>query len=96
LPGQTPAGNVVPTPVPTAPAAAPSNINVPLAEQQQTLEAQKEIKKKQATNSYQARQIAPFVAQIKELIPKTTSSGVGTAITTISESAISAPFVDAK
>ena len=80
LPGQTPAGNVVPTPVPTGPAAAPSNINVPLAEQQQTLEAQKEIKKKQAANSYQARQIAPFVAQIKELIPKTTSSGVGTAV----------------
>lgn len=61
-------------------APAPSNVNVPLGEQQQTLEAQKDIKKKQASNAYQARQIAPFVAQIKELIPKTTSSGVGTAV----------------
>lgn len=48
--------------------------------QKQELEAQKKIKEQQARNSYQARQIAPFVGQIKELIPKTTSSGLGSRV----------------
>jgi len=79
-PAAAPGGAVAPTPVTAGAAAAPSNINVPLAEQQQSLEAQKKIKESQAKNSYQARQLAPYVAQIKDLIPKTTSSGVGAGV----------------
>lgn len=84
-------GAVAPTPVQAAPAqpgAAPAttpapaerDLTKPIAVSAQELEAQKKIRESQARNAQQAKGVFPFVTQIRDLVDKSTSSGVGSLV----------------
>lgn len=80
-PVQAPAAAPAPTAAPTtAPAAAPSDLTKPIATLQQETAAEKPNIEQAAKNRKQAEKIFPFVTQIRDLVDKSTGSGIGSRI----------------
>ena len=77
-----PAVPTQPIGAPVAPAAAPvaapqSDVTTPIATLKQQREAEKPNVEQAAKNRNQAEKIFPFVTQIKDLVDKSTGSGIG-------------------
>jgi len=74
---QAPVPTTAPAPAPTTTAPAPVDLTKPIATLQQEKAAEKPNVEQAAKNRNQAEKIFPFVTQIKDLVDKSTGSGIG-------------------